>query len=297
MNAELKVTAEHLQRAAYLYIRQSTLHQVLENTESTERQYALRRRAVALGWSSEQIVVIDNDQAQSGASAADRAGFQRLVGDVGLGKAGIVMGLEVSRLARNCADWHRLLEICALTHTLILDEDGLYNPGQYNDRLLLGLKGTMSEAELHILKARMIGGMINKAQRGELKMPLPVGLAYDDDDRVELEPDQQVQQCLRVFFATFGRTGSAWKTMQAFNEQGLKFPRRRRNRLADPDPSPCHPDLAQSALRRRLLLRPKAAVDRHRRQDALQILAAGTVALREEGRPSRLPYLGRVCIQ
>ena len=226
MSAEMKVTAEHLQRAAYLYVRQSTLHQVLENKESTERQYALRRRAVALGWPQEQIVVIDHDQAQSGASANDRAGFQRLVADVGLGKAGIVMGLEVSRLARNCADWHRLLEICALTHTLILDEDGLYNPGQYNDRLLLGLKGTMSEAELHILKARMIGGMINKAQRGELKMPLPVGLVYDDEDRVELEPDQQVQQCLRVFFATFARTGTAWKTMQAFNEQGLKFPRR-----------------------------------------------------------------------
>ena len=226
MNTEAKVTAEHLQRAAYLYVRQSTLHQVLENTESTERQYALRRRAVALGWLPEQIVVIDHDQAQSGASASDRAGFQRLVGDVGLGKAGIVMGLEVSRLARNCADWHRLLEICALTHTLILDEDGLYDPVQYNDRLLLGLKGTMSEAELHILKARMIGGMINKAQRGELKLPLPVGLVYNDEDRVELEPDQQVQQSLRVFFATFARTGSAWKTMQAFNEQGLKFPRR-----------------------------------------------------------------------
>ena len=226
MNAEAKVSAEHLQRAAYLYVRQSTLHQVLENTESTERQYALRRRAVALGWPQEHIVVIDHDQAQSGASASDRAGFQRLVGDVGLGKAGIVMGLEVSRLARNCADWHRLLEICGLTHTLILDEDGLYDPGQYNDRLLLGLKGTMSEAELHILKARMIGGMINKAQRGELKMRLPIGLVYDDDDRVELDPDQQVQQALRVFFATFARTGSAWKTMHTFHEQGLKFPRR-----------------------------------------------------------------------
>lgn len=224
MNAEAKVTAEHLQRAAYLYVRQSTLHQVLENTESTERQYALRRRAVALGWPPEQIVVIDHDQAQAGASASDRAGFQRLVGDVGLGKAGIVMGLEVSRLARNCADWHRLLEICGLTHTLILDEDGLYDPGQYNDRLLLGLKGTMSEAELHILKARMIGGMINKAQRGELKMPLPIGLVYDDEDRVELDPDRQVQQSLRVFFATFARTGSAWKTMHAFNEQGLNSP-------------------------------------------------------------------------
>lgn len=226
MNAEAKVTAEHLQRAAYLYVRQSTLHQVLENTESTARQYALRRRAVALGWPAEQMVVIDHDQAQSAASANDRAGFQRLVADVGLGKAGIVMGLEVSRLARNCADWHRLLEICALTRTLILDEDGLYDPGHYNDRLLLGLKGTMSEAELHILKARLLGGLLNKAQRGALKLALPVGLVYADDDRVELDPDQQVQQALRVFFATFARTGSAWKTLQAFNTQGLKFPRR-----------------------------------------------------------------------
>ncbi len=150
MNADSKVCADHLQRRAYLYVRQSSLHQVLENTESTERQYALRRRAVALGWHEEQITVIDRDQGQSGASATDREGFQRLVADVGLGKAGIVMGLEVSRLARNCADWHRLLEICALTHTLILDEDGCYDPSHFNDRLLLGLKGTMSEAELHV---------------------------------------------------------------------------------------------------------------------------------------------------
>jgi len=186
MNAEMKVSFGHLQRAAYLYIRQSSLHQVLENTESTERQYALRRRAVALGWPEEQIVVIDRDQGQSGALASDRAGFQRLVADVGLSKAGIVMGLEVSRLARNCADWHRLLEICALSRTLILDEDGLYDPSHYNDRLLLDLKGTMSEAELHVLKARLIGGILNKAQRGELKVPLPVGLVYDDDNQVEL---------------------------------------------------------------------------------------------------------------
>ena len=226
MNAESKVTTEHLRRGAYLYVRQSSLHQVLENTESTERQYALRRRAVALGWADEQIVVIDHDQGQSGASASDRAGFQRLVADVGLGKAGIVMGLEVSRLARNCADWHRLLEICAMTHTLILDEDGLYDPVHYNDRLLLGLKGTMSEAELHILKARLVGGILNKAQRGELKIPLPIGLVYDDDDRVELDPDQQVQQSVRTFFTTFIRTGSAWRTVQAFREQGLKFPKR-----------------------------------------------------------------------
>jgi DNA invertase Pin-like site-specific DNA recombinase len=226
MNAESKVTAEHLRRSAYLYIRQSSLHQVLENTESTERQYALRRRAVALGWTDEQVVVIDHDQGLSGASAADREGFQRLVAEVGLGQAGIVMGLEVSRLARNCADWHRLLEICALSGTLILDEDGLYDPSHYNDRLLLGLKGTMSEAELHILRARLVGGVLNKAQRGELKMPLPVGLVYTEDDRVELDPDQQVQQSLRVLFATFERTGAAWATVQSFRREGLKFPRR-----------------------------------------------------------------------
>jgi DNA invertase Pin-like site-specific DNA recombinase len=226
MNADSKVSADHLQRRAYLYVRQSSLHQVLENTESTARQYALRRRAVALGWLEEQITVIDRDQGQSGASAADREGFQRLVADVGLGKAGIVMGLEVSRLARNCADWHRLLEICALTHTLILDEDGCYDPSHFNDRLLLGLKGTMSEAELHVLKARLIGGMLNKARRGELKIPLPVGLVYGPDDRVELDPDQAVQQTLRTFFTTFARVGSAWRTVQCFHEQGLKFPRR-----------------------------------------------------------------------
>ena len=158
MNAESKVTAAHLQRTAYLYIRQSTLRQVLENTESTQRQYALRQRALTLGWPEERIIVIDHDQGQSGASVVDREGFQRLVAEVGLGKAGIVMGLEVSRLARNCGDWHRLLEICALTGTIILDEDGIYDPGHFNDRLLLGLKGTMSEAELHVLKARLLGG-------------------------------------------------------------------------------------------------------------------------------------------
>jgi DNA invertase Pin-like site-specific DNA recombinase len=158
-----RIKLQHLRRNAYLYVRQSTLRQVMENTESTERQYALRQRAVQLGWSQEQIIVIDNDLGQSGASAADRAGFQRLVAEVGLGRAGIVMGLEVSRLARNSADWHRLLEMCALTQTLILDEDGLYDPAHFNDRLLLGLKGTMSEAELHVLKARLQGGILNKA--------------------------------------------------------------------------------------------------------------------------------------
>jgi DNA invertase Pin-like site-specific DNA recombinase len=156
LEAASKVTSGHLTRAAYLYVRQSTLRQVLTNTESTARQYALRHKAVALGWPAEQVITIDVDQGQSGASAADREGFQRLVAEVGMGRAGIVLGLEVSRLARNNADWHRLLEICALTDTLICDEDGLYDPGEFNDRLLLGLKGTMSEAELHFIRAGFV---------------------------------------------------------------------------------------------------------------------------------------------
>src|ERR1700739_588977 len=208
-DAHQKIKPTHLKRTAYLYIRQSTLRQVFENVESTKRQYALRQHAVALGWQQDQIVVIDTDLGQSGASAADREGFQRLVTEVSLGRAGIVLGLEVSRLARNSADWHRLLEICALTDALILDEDGLYDPAHFNDRLLLGLKGTMSEAELHVLKARLRGGILSKAQRGELKMPLPVGLAYDAAQRVVLDPDKQLQNTLRHFFETFRRTGAA----------------------------------------------------------------------------------------
>ncbi len=160
-----KITARHLARQAMLYVRQSTLHQVLENTESTARHYALRERAIALGWPPERIVVIDQDLGQSGASAADRAGFQRLVAEGGLGHVGLVMGLEVSRLARSSLDWHHLLEICTMTGTLILDEDGLYDPATFNDRLLLGLKGTMSEAELHVLQARLKGGILHKASR------------------------------------------------------------------------------------------------------------------------------------
>jgi DNA invertase Pin-like site-specific DNA recombinase len=223
-----KVTARHLRRNAYLYVRQSSMRQVLENTESTERQYALRQRAVALGWPRDQIVVIDNDQGQSGASAAQREGFQELVAEVGLGRAGLVMGLEVSRLARNSTDWHRLLEICALTDTLILDEDGIYDPSHFNDRLLLGLKGTMSEAELHVLRARLRGGVLSKARRGELEAPLPVGFAYDAEGRVILDPDAQVQESLHHFFRTFGRTGSAMATVKAFRAEGIRFPRRLR---------------------------------------------------------------------
>ena len=221
-----KVNAGHLKRNAYLYVRQSTIRQVLENTESTKRQYALQQRAIALGWPVEQVVVIDSDLGQSGASAVDREGFQKLVAEVGMGKAGIVLGLEVSRLARNSTDWHRLLEICALADTLILDEDGLYDPAHFNDRLLLGLKGTMSEAELHVIRARLQGGVINKARRGELQCSLPVGLVYNLAKQPVLDPDVQVQQSLRCFFETFHRTGSAMRTVKAFRKQGLLFPRR-----------------------------------------------------------------------
>lgn len=226
-----KVTSRHLAREAYLYIRQSTLRQVVENQESTRRQYALKERAVALGWPRERIVVIDEDLGHSGAQSEGRAGFRRLVADVGMGKVGIVLGLEVSRLARSSSDWYRLLEICAMSEALILDEDGLYDPANFNDRLLLGLKGTMSEAELHFLRARMQGGLLNKAGRGELRVPLPIGLVYTPDGRVALDPDRQVQDTVRLFFATFARTGAASAVVREFGRLGVGFPQRLRRGL------------------------------------------------------------------
>jgi DNA invertase Pin-like site-specific DNA recombinase len=232
MNESLKVQPHHIERVAYLYIRQSSMRQVLENIESTKRQYALRGRAAALGWRQDQIIVIDNDQGESGASATWREGFQRLVSEVGLGRAGIVMGLEVSRLARNNADWHRLLEICALADTLILDEDGVYDPSSFNDRLLLGLKGAMSEAELHVLKARLRGGVLNKVRRGEYHCTLPTGFVYNDAGDVVLDPDSQVRETIAHFFETFTRVGSACQTVKAFRNEGLLFPSRRNHREA-----------------------------------------------------------------
>ena len=227
MNPDLsgKVRPGHLTRLAYVYVRQSTLHQVTQNSESTRRQYGLRERAVVLGWPEASIEVIDCDLGQSGASTVDRLGFQRLTADVSLGRVGIVLGLEVSRLARNNSDWHRLLEICALTQTLILDEDGLYDPASFNDRLLLGLKGTMSEAELHLLRARLRGGLLAKAKRGELQIALPVGLVYDERGAVQRHPDIQVQESVRQLFDTFRRTGSAGATVKYFRQQSLLFPR------------------------------------------------------------------------
>ena len=202
-----KVRADHLGRKAYLYVRQSTMRQVNEHQESTRRQYALSQRAVALGWPSESIEVIDEDQGHSGAIGA-RQGFERLVSEVGMGRAGIVLSLEAARLARNNTQWHRLLEICAVTDTLILDEEAVYDPGYFNDRLLLGLKGTVSEAGWHMIRSRLQGGMLNKASRGELKVRLPIGFVYDEKDRVVLDPDIQIQESVKHLFSTFRRVGS-----------------------------------------------------------------------------------------
>lgn len=226
MNEPSKATADHLRRGAYLYVRQSSLRQVQENRESTARQYALRRRAEELGWKAEQITVIDEDLGLSGASMVERGGFQRLVADVGLGKVGMVMGLEVSRLARNSTDWHRLLEICALADTLILDEDGIYDPSHFNDRLLLGLKGTMSEAELHVLRARLQGGVLNKARRGELWMRPLIGFVYDEEKQLVFDPDEQLQGAVRLLFDTYRRTGTALGVARHFSGQGIDWPHR-----------------------------------------------------------------------
>ena len=223
-----KVTAEHLRRDAFIYVRQSTPRQVFENTESTQRQYALRDRAVALGWSAECIHTIDDDLGLSGKSAENRDGFQHLVSEVALSHAGIVLGLEVSRLARNNADWQRLLELCALSGTLISDEDGVYDPAHFNDRLLLGLKGTMSEAEVHVLKARLLGGLLNKARRGELVVPLPVGFVYDAAETVTFDPDRQIQSAVRMIFDTFREVSSANAVVRRFQREKLQFPRRSR---------------------------------------------------------------------
>ena len=221
-----KVRADHLRRNAFLYVRQSTSRQVLQNAESTKRQYALRDQAVALGWPIERVHTIDDDQGHSGARAENRDGFQKLVSEVALGRAGILLGLEVSRLARNNADWQRLLEVCALSGCLVGDEDGIYDPAHFNDRLLLGLKGTMSEAELHVLKARLIGGQLNKARRGALEVPLPIGLVYNAAGKAVLDPDPRIQASLRLLFDTFRQTHTAAAVEARFRQGGSPFPRR-----------------------------------------------------------------------
>ena len=227
MTDSSKIKPVHTQRAAFVYIRQSSPSQVENNRESTARQYALVNRACELGWPAEQVIVVDEDLGISGASVANRSGFTRMISEVALGRVGIVLGLEVSRLARNNADWYRLLDLCGMTDTLIGDSDGLYHPALFNDRLVLGLKGTMSEAELHIIRARLEGGIRNKAARGELRRGLPVGLVWGErDGEVRFHPDQSVTGAIRTVFDRFTELGSARKVWLWFRSEGLMLPLR-----------------------------------------------------------------------
>jgi len=220
-----KIKPAHTQRSAFVYIRQSTASQVEHNRESTQRQYALVDRAVELGWQRERVNVVDEDLGVSGASTDKRSGFARLIAAVALRLAGIVLGLEASRLARNNADWYRLLDLCAMTDTLIGDADGIYHPAWFNDRLVLGLKGTMSEAELHIIRARLEGGIRNKAARGELRRALPTGFVWGEDDgEVLLHPDESVRQLIRSVFERFAEFGSARRVWLWLRSEGLSFP-------------------------------------------------------------------------
>ena len=221
-----KVEPAHLRRAAYVYVRQSTMAQVERNVESRERQYELVERAVVFGWHAAEVVVIDSDQGQSAKSTNGRDGFHGLVADVGLGRVGIVLGIEVSRLARGNADWYQLLDLCALTDTLIADADGIYHPGLHNDRLLLGLKGTMSEAELHVLRARMREGRLHKAAKGELRVALPAGLEYDQVGHVRITPDESVADAIATVFTYFEQLASARQVMLRLIAEDRKLPRR-----------------------------------------------------------------------
>jgi DNA invertase Pin-like site-specific DNA recombinase len=220
-----KAQPAHLRRLAVIYVRQSTQSQLQRNRESTDRQYALVQRAIALGWASESVLIIDEDLGMSGSGTAERSGFARLTAEVALGHVGIVIGLEVSRLARNNADWYRLLDLCGITDTLIGDEDGVYHPASFNDRLVLGLKGTMSEAELHVLRARLEGGIRNKAARGELRRGLPVGLVWGDDDgEILLHPDEAVRGIIATVFTRFAESGSVRAVWLWLLGEGLSFP-------------------------------------------------------------------------
>lgn len=221
-----KLTEQHLQRQAYVYVRQSTMGQVRWHQESTERQYALRDKAMEMGWAAEQILTLDGDLGVSGAQTTGRNDFKQLVADVSMGDVGAVFALEASRLARSSLEWHRLIELCAMTRTAVIDEDGCYDPGDFNDALLLGMKGTLAQAELHFLRARLQGGKLNKARKGELRFPLPVGLCFDDQDRTVLDPDDEVRGAVQMVFTLFGEVGTAYGVVHRFADKGLKFPKR-----------------------------------------------------------------------
>jgi DNA invertase Pin-like site-specific DNA recombinase len=221
-----KISEQQQSKPAYIYVRQSTLAQVRHHQESTERQYALRQKALELGWSEPSIRTLDRDLGISGAHTTGRTDFKTLVADVSMGQVGAVFALEASRLARSNADWHRLLELCALTRTLVIDEDGCYDPADFNDGLLLGLKGTMAQAELHFIRARLLGGKLNKAQKGELRFPLPVGLCHDENGHIVPDSDEEVRGAVSLVFRLFRETGSAFAVVQNFVKRALRFPKR-----------------------------------------------------------------------
>src|SRR5271166_4189418 len=266
-----KITpGRHLSRMACVYIRQSTAAQVRFNQESTERQYNLASKAQSLGWSPQQIRVLDRDLGQSGARTTNREDFKSLVSDVAMGNVGAIFSLEASRLARSNQDWHRLLELCAITNTLVIDEDGCYDPAEFNDGLVLGMKGTFAQAELHIIRTRLHGGKLNKAQRGELRFPLPVGFVHDGSS-IALDPDLEVQGAVRTVFELFEKEGTAYAVVRRFNDLGLR-------------------------LRRRLHLRTLSVVQAYRangrdRHD-LAADAAGELARHDSRSSSRLHHLG-----
>jgi DNA invertase Pin-like site-specific DNA recombinase len=221
-----KIQAHQLQKNAYVYLRQSTMRQVYHNQESTERQYALKDKALILGWKQTQIFVLDGDLGESGAKSDQREDFKKLIADVCMEKAGAIFALEASRLSRSCADWHRLLNLCALTNTLIIDDDGIYDPSDFNDQLVLGLKGTMSQAELHVMRGRLLKAKMNKAQKGKLRFPLPVGFCYDDSDQIIPDIDKEVRGAVSLLFSTFKKVGTARGVAREFAKSNLKFPKR-----------------------------------------------------------------------
>jgi DNA invertase Pin-like site-specific DNA recombinase len=223
-----KVSANHLRRLACVYVRQSTLKQMERNRESTARQYRLVQRAVGLGWPADRVQTIDDDQGLSGSGTAQRKGFESMTSEVALGRVGLILAIEVSRLARNNSDWYRLLDLCGMTDTLIGDEDGLYHPGLYNDRLLLGLKGTMSEAELHVIRARLNGGIWSKAARGQLRRALPIGFVWGEQEgQILLDPDEAVRGAIRAIFQRFAEIGSIRQVWIWMCAEKLRLPNHR----------------------------------------------------------------------
>lgn len=221
-----KILSFHQQRIAYIYLRQSTMHQVMHNLESTDRQYALKQKALEYGWDATNIRILDGDLGQSGSNTSRRKDFKLLVAEVSMDKVGAIFVLEASRLSRSSADWNRLLELCSLTRTLIIDQDGCYDPAQFNDQLLLGLKGTMSQAELHLIRARLYGAKLNKAKRGELHFPIPVGYVYDDQGSIAFDPDSQVCHTIHLLFSIFQKKKTAYAVVQYFGGNNILFPKR-----------------------------------------------------------------------